>query len=258
LLYSNWKNSSEIEIRNTPPENVTLLWPNHGNNTLLDRTPNFNWTNTTDLDNDSLTFQIQILQGTCGWPLGCTGPLNITENTTDTNFTPSVELNIDTWYNWSVRVWDGENWSIWSETWNFSIMSTSMMMLRDTVNFGSMQLNDTDNTTDNVPQPFEIENNGNVKLNISVYAQVPLWLSEPLNTSYFMFKAGNTTEANAFDWAESLRYWTPMSDVSNLTIAYLNYTANDTAEIDIYVKVPQNEPTGSKQSVVIMEAEYSG
>jgi len=257
-LHSDWANSSEIEVSNAEPYNVSLLLPVHGNDTLLNRRPTFNWTNTTDQDNDTLLFEISILRmDPCGWPLGCSVD-NVTENTTDLNFTPSLDLDIDTWYNWSVRVWDGENWSIWAPRWNFSIISTSMIVLDDTINFGSMELNDTDNTTDNIPAPFLIENNGNVKLNISVYTQTPLWDSVTLNTSYFMFQAGNSTETNAFDWSQSITSWTPVSNVLNLTIAYLNYSINDSAEIDIFVEVPPGESEGTKQSVIIMEAEYSG
>jgi len=89
-------------------------------------------------------------------------------------------------------------------------------------------------------------------------ALTPLWESESLNTTYFQFKADNSTEINAFDPTVSQISWSNMLNISKLTIAYLNYTQNDSAEIDIYVKVPQNEPQGSKSSTIIMEAEYSG
>jgi len=257
-LYSDWKNSSTVEIQNLVPDNVSLIAPNNGNNTLLNRTPLFNWTNTTDTDGDSLTFQIQILRMTCNSPLACSPTTNITDNTTDLNFTPSTELDLDSWYNWSVRVWDGENWSAWSETWNFSIMSASILLLNNTVNFSTVSLNSIDNTTDNSPNPFLLENNGNVKLNITVYASTPLWSSVPLGTDYFRFKAGNSTEPSAFDWSKSLTSWTPMTVGQQKVISYLNYTDSDSAEIEIYIQVPPGEPSGAKSSTIIVEGTYSG
>jgi len=252
-LYSYWKNSSEVEIQNSLPSNVTLILPTDGQ-ILLNRTPEFNWTNATDTDNDPFTYQIQILREDCGWPLGCSVD-NVTENVTDLNFTPSTELDLDSWYNWSVRVWDGEAWGIWSETWNFTVLSTSMLMLNATVNFSSMVLNEADNTTDDNPIPFLLENNGNVKLNVSIYAQDPLWTSVELNTSYFQYKIDNKT-TQSFD-SMSKTSWTVMRDTSETAIYYFNYTGSDQCEIDILVQVPGGEPEGIKNSTIIVEGVYA-
>ncbi len=260
-LYSYWKNSSTIEIQNLPPTNVSLIWPNNGNSTLLSRKPNFNWTPATDPENDSLTYEITIQRMTCGSPLGCTVS-SLKANTTDTNYTPQTDLDIDSWYNWSVRVYDGEQWSSYSETWNFSILSTSMVALSGTVNFGSLTVNEINDTTDNDPLPFMIENDGNVRLNISIYAQNALWDSEPLGTQYFTFKADNSTETNACAWPLSQVSWAHVDGTTiaqaRLAVAYLNFTGNDSVEIDIGIKVPPNEPKGAKSSTIVMEAGYSG
>jgi hypothetical protein len=194
---------------------------------------------------------------TCGWPLGCTVD-SILANTSDLNFTPSIDLDIDSWYNWSIRVWDGENVSAYSETWNFSILSTSIIVLNGTVDFGSMGINMSDNTSDSTPEPFLIENDGNVKVNISLHAVNSLWLSQPLNTTYFQFMAGNSTETDAFDWSLSQTIYTPVDNLTKPVIAYLNYTQNDSARIEIAVKVPESEPQGTKSATIIFEAGYSG
>ncbi len=260
-LYSYWKNSSTVELSNYGPDNVSLIWPEHGNNTLLNRRPNFNFTNTTDPEDDSLLFEIFIQRMTCSSPLSC-DVKNLTANTTDTNYTPSIDLDIDSWYNWSVRVYDGEQWSSYSETWNFSILSTSMITLSGTVNFGQLSLNDINDTTDDSPPPFLIENDGNVRLNISIYAQDALWDSEPLDTQYFTFKADNSTETNACAWPLSQVSWAHVDGTTiaqaRLAVAYLNFTGNDSVEIDIGIKVPPNEPKGAKSSTIVMEAGYSG
>ncbi|MEM4268388.1 MAG: hypothetical protein QXK37_06190, partial [Candidatus Woesearchaeota archaeon] len=262
-LYSDWVNSTTIEIQNYAPSNVSLLLPAHGNDTILTRTPEFNWTNTTDPENDTLLFSIWIQRMTCAGPLSCTID-NLTANTTFLNYTPSVDLDTDSWYNWSVRVWDGENWSEWSETWNFSILSTSIILINNTVNFSAMQINEEDNTTDNDPSPFLIENNGNVHVNITVYALEPLWVSAlaPLGTHYFQFKADNSSESDSFEWNTSQTSWAYINGTTYASASHavsrLNYTANDTAEIDILIIVPPDEPPGNKSAVVVFEAEYSG
>jgi len=47
-----------IVVSNTPPNPVNLTSP--GNNSFTGPTPTFNWTNTTDLDNNPLTFRLEI------------------------------------------------------------------------------------------------------------------------------------------------------------------------------------------------------
>jgi hypothetical protein len=79
-----------------------------------------------------------------------------------------------------------------------------------------------------------------------------------LNSSFFQYAAANSTETDAFDWSASQTTWLPVAVTKTSAISYLNFTANDSAEIDISVTVPANEPQGTKSSTIIFEAEYSG
>ena len=52
--------SDKVTINNTSPSQVTLLWPNQGNDTTYNRTPLFKWEAATDDDGDDLTYHIQV------------------------------------------------------------------------------------------------------------------------------------------------------------------------------------------------------
>ena len=166
-------------------------------------------------------------------------------------------------YFWRVRANDSNGYSSWSEKWNFTILSVSIITVNGTANFGGMVLGEVDDTIDNNPCPLTVENNGNVVVNVSVYAQDSLWVMQPLNTSYFQFRAGNyTAENNSFLWEKSVTSWTDMPGISSeqavMTFAYLNFSdSNDMAELDIRVQVPTDESAGPKSSTVVFEAKQS-
>ncbi|MBU0535653.1 MAG: hypothetical protein KKE20_01710, partial [Nanoarchaeota archaeon] len=111
--------------------------------------------------------------------------------------------------------------------------------------------------------PFIVRNDGNIQADIvKIGANDTLWISQGLGTSYFQFKANNrTTEPGSFDWLNSITTWTDMPYVltkNESAIIGLNYTdTNDTAEIDIRIKVPADEPPGPKSSMIIITGEAS-
>ncbi|RMF55629.1 hypothetical protein D6745_01380 [Candidatus Woesearchaeota archaeon] len=248
-------NSSNLTIANTPPSNVTLIFPNNGNDTLLDRTPTFNWSAATDPDNDVINYTLNVTCPTCS------AEINVVVSN-DTNYTPSIELDLDKVYYWNVTTNDGTDSGGTSETWNFTILSTSIIMVNGSVNFSNMQLLEYDNTSDDNPPPFVVENNGNVLVNVTVYAQSSLWDTVGLNTTYFMAKADNhTAELGSFRYDLSQTTYTPIQNVTykERYISYLNYSdSNDLAELDIAVQVPDAEPAGNKSSVLVFEATASG
>jgi hypothetical protein len=127
------------------------------------------------------------------------------------------------------------------------------MITQNLSNFGNVSLGLTVDTISDA-QPFVFENVGNVYANISnVSADDPFWASVSLNTSYFQYKADNSSETPSFNWSASQTTWQNMSDVSSpLTfVAWLNYReANDEAEGDFRLTVPGAEPTGKKSSTV--------
>ena len=120
-----------------------------------------------------------------------------------------------------------------------------------------MEINQENDTTNLNPLPFEIENNGNCEVNVSVNASA-LWTSglAPLNTDYYQFKANYSTEAGSFDYANSQTTWQDMSDVNKSVLVTLNHTdANDLAYVDIRIDVPLDEPGVAKTSNLIFFAE---
>ena len=96
---------------------------------------------------------------------------------------------------------------------------------------------------------FEIQNDGNCLLNISLNA-IDLWTSIFGNSSYYQFKFDNhTLEKRAFNW-------TQVPSSTQVVMVELNWSdANDLAEMDLLVTVPSQEPAGDKSSTLHFTAE---
>lgn len=253
-------NSTLITVANTPPPQVTLVSPPTSNQTI-NRTPTFTWNNVTDADNDSLLFNILIV---C---VGCSSD-NRDINTTKLNFTPSELLFLGDegyYYNWSIRAIDNSSngetsFGAFSEIRNITINSfVSLSLLTSTVNFGTLSLSQNDNTTDDIPAPIVMDNDGNVFVNVSIYAADDLWESVANPTDKFQFKIGNVTiELGSFNWTAAITSFTNLPTAAVTAVVDLNYSdATDSAEADIKVEVPSDEPAGTKQSKVVFEAKRS-
>ncbi len=126
------------------------------------------------------------------------------------------------------------------------------------IDFGLMANNEINDTTDDNPPPFMVQNDGTVKVNITLKATDLFSGTGAANPSlYYQFKAGNSTEANSFNWAASQTTWAYMPDTTTeqLAIAELEFTdTKDLAELEIYVKIPGDESVGSKSSTVTFTA----
>ena len=135
----------------------------------------------------------------------------------------------------------------------------TISLLTSTVNFGSLSLSQNDNTTDDIPAPIVMDNDGNVFENVSVYAADDLWESVANPTDKFQFKIGNvTSELNSFNWTASTTIFTNLPTAAVIAVVDLNYSdATDSAEADLKVEVPSDEPAGTKQSKVVFEAKRS-
>ena len=253
------QNSTIIIVANTLPPQVALVSPNTNNQTI-NRTPTFTWNNVSDADNDSLLFNILIICVECSSD-------NRDVNTTNLNYTPSELLYLgdeNYFYNWSVRAIDnlsGEtSFGEFSNISNITINSlVSLSLLTSAVNFGSLSLSQNDNTTDDIPAPIVMDNDGNVFENISIYAVNDLWESVANPTDKFQFKIDNlTAELYSFNWTASLTDFTNLPTAAVVAIVDLNYSdATDSAEADLKVEVPSDEPAGAKQSKITFEAKRS-
>ena len=73
-------------------------------------------------------------------------------------------------------------------------------------------------------------------------------------TSYFQFAADNTTlEPGSFNWTGSQTTYTNVDETEQNYVSYLNYSdANDEAELEINLTIPQSEPPGPKQSIITL------
>ncbi len=250
--YSTQKEAN-ITIQNSPPTTPTLSQPANGS-TLTSRTPTFTWSST-DKDNDPITydFELDITNGVCN-------NLPYSTSTSSTSFTLPFELCVDKTYTWRVRARDNENAaSSWSQNYTFDVISwIDVKLTTSTVDFGTLQINQNDDTTDNSPPPLVIENNGNININVKVRAEDPLWVRAALNTSYFRIKADQTSEINSFNYSGSITSWTNVPDSYIILIRDLDWhNSSDSAEADLYVLVPPDEPPGNKNSTLTFLGEAS-
>ncbi len=246
------ENTTEVTVLNSPPSTVNLSYPENNDSLFTNRTPRFNWTEATDEDNDDITYHLHV---------SLTEDMN--DNTinetgiTDNFYIQPSELDFTTYY-WRVRANDSEEYGNWSEIWNFTLVpSVSLILREDSINFGSMVILEVNDTTNNEPPALLLENDGNVDANVSVMS-TPLWSSESahLNTSYFQFKAANSTEENSFNWEESQTTWADMSNIYKKIIDTLKRNdENDLARIDIRVEVPSDEPPTSKSANITFYGE---
>ena len=127
----------------------------------------------------------------------------------------------------------------------------SITLTNNTVNFGVLVLGSSNNTTNENPPPFTIQNNGNVNEDIDIRASNFLFNSSDAgsNTNFFQFRAGNcsvtacgATDTDAFNWAGSITTFTNFTNVNQKIINSLNSTnTSDDAEIEIKITVPNQE-----------------
>ncbi|MDP2925076.1 MAG: hypothetical protein Q8N99_01765 [Nanoarchaeota archaeon] len=251
-------NSSAILILNSIPT-VTQLLPDAGSNST-NRTAFFNWSSS-DSDNDTLTFDINI---TCFYSPGgrCQGDDRIHNSLTGDNYAMTAYLkklrDNNYYYNWTIRAYDGQNYSNWSSARNFSIQSSVTLSLPvyNNISFGNLTIGQVVNTTTGPYSPIVIRNDGNVEINISGNF-THLFINYPNPTTYYQYKIRNLT-SGCFDYPNTVTSWTnapaPSSNVS--IIKKLNFTSGyqsgcNNASLDIMVIVPpSDEEAGNKSSTI--------
>ncbi len=226
-----------------PPYKVNLTYPNNGNNTLINRTITFIWEQGYDPDNQTLTYEINITSELCS---------DISDtNISATNYTPIYELGTYDecgTYNWSVRAYDGYFYGNWSDSWNFSIMPyLALQFLVDTVDFGDATNDETNDTADDLPPPLLILSDGNLFAKvINVTQNQSFFIGESVTDSDFQLKIDNSTEIDSFNWTGSATSWINVTTIMKLIDRLSWRDMNDTAEIDLKVHVPVDEPPGMK------------
>ncbi len=233
--------SNQLLIRNAPPSTPTLLYPADGNQSVFERNITFDW-DSSDPDGDSIDYTFNLTQATCADDLQ--------ENLTGSGHNSS-ELCVDRLYEWRVQACDAELCSPWSDTWNFTVASVLGLRLDvNNTNFGTLARNATANTTDGDPAPFQVNNTGNIRLNVTIKAENDLFTTSGLGNSSWQYKA-RENEAGAFNATGSATAWTNMSAAAETVIAALFYgESRDAAYIDILLDLPPGEPAGYKSATV--------
>jgi hypothetical protein len=254
---SNWTNSSGLIILNSPPV-VTLVSPSDGA-LVTNRTPTFNWTGF-DEDNDnviSYDFNITLVPASL-----CTDSDQSLLNFSDDNVTISA-LNCffdnGDYYVWGVRGHDNSSVGDWSY-FNMNLSAVvDISMPVSSINFGVIPFLGSNNTTNNSPAPFVVQNNGNSFININISA-TDLWNSVANPSEYYQMKIDNVSgEEGAFNRSGSTTSFVYVPALNNtIFISRLNYLdAIDSAEADVYVKVPSNEIPTSKSSTVTFVSSFA-
>ena len=261
--YSSWVNTS-YSVNITAAAVPTLSTPADGTN-VTDRTPNLTWSATIDDASDTLTYELNVTlfgASTCSEPSRHDKGINATSHELATELMCFQDNNDQ--YNWSVRTYDGAEYSSWATPFRLNISSiVSINLLNRTIEFGFMNWStrQTDDTSDDSPLPLLLENTGTVFVNVTINAS-NLWVTQLNPSSYFQFKISNYSYENgSFDWTLSKTSYTnmPAGGSPLLAIALFNYTnASDTAEIDINVSVPTDELAGTKRSFITFTGSLHG
>jgi len=256
--------ANDIELRavnygvNNLPT-VTLIGPVDGVHTI-DRTPLFNWSQF-DADGDPVTFELNISCYHDAGP-GCSDDdrdIKAVEFNSTTIFGDLQYLSDNNYYyNWTVRANDSTGFGPWADPFVLRIDSyVDIRLLVSEVIFGPLGEGESNDTVDNSPPPFVLENNGTVFVNVTINAS-DLWTSASNPTGNYTFKIDNsTTEPGAFHWGMSNTTFVPMPVASTptLAIALFNYLDSlDELEIDINITVPIGESTETKESMITLIA----
>jgi len=252
---TSWRSAS-VDVNNKPTI-PTLIYPTSGNTTIRDRTPTFNWTTSTDGDGDDITYTINVTENNGACPFSD----DLLNTSSNLNFTPTSDLCTKTEegsdsrdYNWSVKACDEFECSAYTASWNFSIQPfVSINITTNSVTFGTLDVTQSNDTEDDSPAPFVVVNDGNTVANlVNISANQSLWSATgaELGTQYLQMKAANvSSEGEAFNWSASLTTWVNVTSNNQSIIDGLNYTdANDSAEVDVKITVPNDEPAGSKST----------
>ena len=166
-----------------------------------------------------------------------------------------------TWSNSSVLAGTVIGWRIYAnntlgnenvtDVMTFTVAPTVLIsLITNTVDFGAMGTNSSNSTSDNSPAAFEIRNDGNVKVNITING-TDLFAAAPNPSSAYQFAANSSSEGTNYDPSCSITNWSNMPSIATLFMCFLDWVdTNDQAEVEIKVSVPIDEPPGSKTSTV--------
>jgi len=236
-----------VQTPNYAPSKPTLSYPDNNNMTVFERKPAFNWSNSTDLNDDSITYTLNI---TCGPSCPAECEFGSASDISESTYTPSSPLCVDRVYNWTVSACDYALCNA-SDQFNFTIKSfLSLVLTVETVEFGSVSEGANRITDDLSPFPMVGRNDGNVLINSTINATA-LFSSVGMNDYYYMFRSVDNESGSIVSGCSQTIY-TGMDNASQKDLfCNLSYDdSNDEARIHLNITVPINEPPGEKQSYI--------
>jgi len=240
---------------NSAPSKVTLIYPGDGNGSFIERTPTFSWNAATDPDGNPITYILNVSNSSSF----ATSTYIKTGISSTSQLYDAGELPFVTGYTpyyWKVRATDGTLEGEWSDTWNFTLVtSVNIVLLVDNVTFPAMNPNVSNSTNaTGGPTPLLLKSTSNTYVKISqMNVSGSLWSTQSLNTSYWQMRV--TPKSDGSFNSSSLTSYFNVTNVTNL-IRYMNYSATrNNASIDINVTVPLYEPPGQKSSSIVFLAQ---
>jgi len=143
----------------------------------------------------------------------------------------------------------------------FVLETVSLTLPVSTVDFGSLNNGDIDDTLTAPPDSLQLENNGNVMADITIQAGDDLWDDAAGTSAYFQFQS-EENEAGSIDPTGSVvGSWTniPISPDAAVTFAtkLKHQGANDLLNGHVSVEVPADEGSGQKESTITFTASKS-
>lgn len=246
-LNGDWSDIFILNLSNSAPSVPVLLSPTNGQDTVTDRTPELIWQNSTDNDDDdTLTYDL-LLDDNSDFSSPILNITSISESGPfNTSHTPISNLDVETPYYWKVRAYDNIDYSGWSSVWNFTILRVvSCSLTNENVDFNQMTIGDVNDTTDESPAAIILDNDGNVKLNITINA-TDLWTVESNPTDNYRWKVRANGENS---WDSATTSWTRFQQIYN-AITNLVFDGNNSAKIDVYVATPSDQPPQELSSTI--------
>ena len=248
-------NNLTIAMGNNLPTAPLLLSLADGSSTIS-RTPMLVWNNSIDLDGDTISYNLLIDDN----PAFNNPEVNVNSiiNTSvdNTTYLVETELEVDTTYFWKVQGNDSSGYGAFSEVFNFTLDSyLAISVLDDIVDFGLIGSGSVLNTTAGDYGKFKSENVGNILSNVTITGTFYF------NTSVFPSNAYQfkivENKSNAFDVGLSTVDWTDMDGFSsNPHVIDLDWHdfKNDFLT-HLLIRVPDNEPAGTKSTTVTFTIE---
>jgi parallel beta-helix repeat protein len=252
----------------------SIIQPSNHTIVTDSRNPLYSWNNSDHTLSHDVGYEIQI-DNNADFSSPEVDTLNITENSINTSYWNESNLDFNTDYFWRARANDTYNNSLWGPTYNFSILPTiSCTEPVDDIDFGQMCIfedqqkcddrglgSHINDTLDNHPPPYIIENLGNLKTKGKSHS-TNLWESPTkalMPHKHYQYEHG-VNESGSFEWA-LVAGWENMTNTSGTALegfyGFKWENVSDAQYLHLRLEVPTDEPPGVKYSTTYITCEQN-